>query len=218
MVRRQRQTIFFHLVRIFIAPLVMLRIKKITGIENLPKEGPYIIAANHVSYLDPPLIAVIAGRHSKTKPRFISKIELKKVFGRLIGERWFGMIYVDRENPGRCLEIASDHLKQGGVVGIFPEGERRYNGTLGRGRTGVARLALWAKCPVIPAGYIGPNDKEVKSIPLVFSRKREVKINFGRPLTFESYYNQEINKEVLREITQKVLKEISSLAGKSIEH
>ncbi|MBU2236065.1 1-acyl-sn-glycerol-3-phosphate acyltransferase [Patescibacteria group bacterium] len=218
MVKKQKDTIFFHLVRIFLAPLVMLRIKKITGIENLPKKGPYIIAANHVSYMDPPLIAVVAGYHSITKPRFISKIELKKVFGRFIGERWFGMIYVEKENPGRCLEVASDHLKQGGVVGIFPEGRRRYNGTIGRGRTGVARLALWARCPVIPVGYIGPNDKEVKSLPLIFSRKHEIRINFGKPMTFESYSGQEVDKGVLQEITQKVLENISLLTGESIEN
>jgi 1-acyl-sn-glycerol-3-phosphate acyltransferase len=218
MVERKKETIFFHLARIFLAPLVLLRIKKITGIENLPKKGPYIIAANHVSYLDPPLIAFIIGRHSRTKPRFVSKVELKKVFGKLIGERLFGMIYVNRKNPGRCLEIASDHLKQGGVVGIFPEGERRYDGTIGKGRTGVARLALWAKCPVIPVGYIGPNDKEIKALPLIFCRKHEVRIKFGKQMTFESYYDQEINKEMLHEITQQVLGEISLLAEKLVKN
>ena len=195
----------------------MLRIKEIIGIENLPKKGPYIIAANHVSYLDPPLIAAVAGSRSKIKPKFISKIALKKVFGKFIGEKWFGMIYVEKGNPGRCLEIALDNLKQGGVVGIFPEGHRQYNGTLGKGRTGVARLALWAKCPVIPVGYIGPNDKEVKLISLIFCRKHEVKINFGMPISFERYYDQDVDKETLHKITHQVLEEISLLTGKAKE-
>ena len=199
-------------------PIIMLRIKKITGIENIPTKGPYIIAANHVSFMDPLLIAFITGRHSRTKPRFISKIELKKFFGSLVGERWFGMIYVDKENPGRCLEIASDHLKQGGIVGIFPEGHRHYDDTIGRGRTGVARLALWAKCPVIPVGYIGPNDKDVKLLSLIFCRKHEIRINFGQPMTFDSYYDQELNKDILHEITGQVLEKISLLTGKPIEN
>lgn len=199
------------------SPIIMLRIKEINGIENLPKNGPYIIASNHVSFMDPPLLASVVARRSKLKIRFISKIELKKFFGKFVGERWFGMIYVEKENPGRCLEIASDHLKQGGVVGIFPEGHRHYDNTIGRGRTGVARLALWAKCPVIPVGYIGPNDKEVKLLPLIFCRKHEVKINFGKPVTFDSYYNQELGKEILHGITEQVLGKISYLTGKPVE-
>ncbi|MFA6525689.1 MAG: lysophospholipid acyltransferase family protein [Patescibacteria group bacterium] len=218
MVERQKDTIFFHLARILLAPIIMLRIKNITGLENLPAKGPYIIAANHVSFMDPLLIAFVTGHHSKTKPRFISKIELKKYFGKTIGERWFGMIYVEKENPGRCLEIASDHLKQGGIVGIFPEGHRHYDDSIGRGRTGVARLALWAKCPVIPVGYIGPSDKEVKSLPLIFCRKHEIQINFGQPMTFNSFYDQELNKEILHKITGKILEKISILTGKPIEN
>jgi 1-acyl-sn-glycerol-3-phosphate acyltransferase len=207
----------FRLLSIVLAPIIKLRVKEVNGIENLPIQGPYIIAANHVSYMDPPLIGLIVGRRSGIRTSFISKIELKKFFGKYIGEHWFGMIYVDKKNPGRCLEVASDHLKQGGLVGIFPEGHRQYDGTIGKGRTGVARLVLWEKCPVIPVGYIGPNDKEVKPIPLIFCRKHEVKINFGAPMTFDSYYGKELNKEILHEITGQVLEKISLLTGKPIE-
>lgn len=217
MVKKRNETIFFHLLRVIFTPIILYRIKEIIGEENLPTNGPYIVASNHVSFMDPPLIATVVAHRSKVKIRFISKIELKKFFGRFFGERWFGMIYVDKENPGRCLEVAAQRLKEGCVVGIFPEGHRRYDGTIGKGRTGVARLALWAKCPVVPIGYIGPNDKQVKPLSLIFSRRHKIKISIGKPIAFEQYYNQRIDNAILHSITEQILKQISYLTGKPIE-
>lgn len=206
----------FCLAKRTVIPLALLRAKEINGLENLPKKGPFLIIANHVSYLDPPLIGALVAKQTGQKIHFISKHELFRYFGRRIGEKWMGMIYIDPNDKQACLKEAFDFLKKGEPVGVFPEGTRWYQeGTLRKGKTGAARLALWSQCPVIPIGYIGPMDKDVKNhLGFILSKKKEIRINIGQPLDFTRYYNQEMSHDLLEQVTKEMLEAISRLCGK----
>ncbi|PIY96720.1 MAG: hypothetical protein COY66_03345 [Candidatus Kerfeldbacteria bacterium CG_4_10_14_0_8_um_filter_42_10] len=210
----------FELAKKTIAPLVLRRAKEINGRENLPKKGPFLIIANHVSYLDPVLIGALVAKWTGQKTHFISKHDLFRYFGRRIGEKWLGMIYVDPNDRQACLKAALNFLRQGEVVGVFPEGTRWYQaGTLKKGKTGAARLALWSQCPVVPVGYIGPMDKDVKNhLSFIFSKKQEIRINIGKPLDLAKYLNQEITHRLLEEVTKEMLKAISQLSGKKYSY
>ena len=116
--------------------------------ENLPDlKGGYIIACNHQTYADPPMIAACV----KAKFSFMAKSELfeKKAFAWLI--RKCGAFPVVRgAKDNSAIEHAISDLKSGRVFVIFPEGTRSKDGTLGRAKSGVAVIAGLAKAPVLP--------------------------------------------------------------------
>src|SRR5439155_16981412 len=101
--------------------------------------------------------------------------------------------------------------RQGNLVGIFPEGTRSPDGRLHRGKTGVARMALEARVPVIPVACVGtfeawPYDRK-------FPRRGRTEIRFGKPLTFERHYDTPTDRFVLRSVTDEIMYEIMLLSG-----
>ena len=180
-----------------------LFIKEIHGISNMPKEGGFIIAANHTSYLDIPVIYSALLNKNKRYIRFIAKKELLKdalfrIFILLLEYKPNKLIIIDKENPEKALNEARIALKNKEVVGIYPEGGRSHDGNLTKGKTGVARLALLAKAPVVPLGISGtfelmPSDKSLPKI------KKIVKLNIGKPMYFKEYYGKKTNKKIRSE-------------------
>ena len=116
------------------------------GREKIPVDGPLIIAANHLSHIDPAFIMTATKRpvsYMSKKEHFDSKIR-RMVFKQV------GVIPVDREAGGsEALEGAIEILKNGGAIGIFPEGTRSRDGEMGKGKTGVARLAAATGAAVV---------------------------------------------------------------------
>lgn len=120
---------------------------------NLPTEGPFIIAVNHLHYVDPVYVMMaLPLRHITV----------------LIGEKWAekwpiswlvrmdGGIYVQRgEADRRAIERCLTVLKRGGVLGLAPEGTRSRTGVMQRGKPGVAYLATKANVPIVPIGISG---------------------------------------------------------------
>ena len=196
--------------RLTIIPFVKLYVKEINGIENLPKKGAAIIAANHASYIDHLMIAGYIISHLNRKAHFLAK---KEHFDNFIKKAWHnysGAIPVDREKgDNKALNLAAKALKEGEVIAIHPEGTRTLTGKLQKAKTGVARLALISKSPVIPIGLIGTFEilPKGKYIP----RFKKAVINIGKPMHFPEYYNKKINKRMLREVTTRIMREISKL-------
>ncbi len=216
--------------KIFLKPLFQGFIKKVEGLENIPKKGPFILAANHASALDPLVLdAVIIPKINK-KVHFLTKKVGKWHYyltkqksgdfywlGDLICERWAGCIPLELTDEGKkkALTKALDLLCNGEIVGIFPEGKRSDDGKLLQGRTGVARLALWMDSlrkpvPVIPIG--------IKNTDKVWSRyerfpkfKKEIEITIGKPLCYDRYFDVKITRKLLRKLTDDIMKEIAKL-------
>ena len=206
---------FYWLIKAVLKPLLkMLYRIRVEGLENVPTTGPAIIAANHLSFLDSFFIPLVVKRRKVT---YLAKADYFKSWK----TKWFfhgvGQISCERTGGSKSqqsLEIALDVLKDGNLLGIYPEGTRSPDGYLYKGRTGVARLALTAKVPVIPVGLIGTDEvmpKEAK-LPRLTGRLG-VKIRFGKPLDFSRFEGRERDRFALRSVTDEILFEIMELSG-----
>lgn len=175
---------------------IVFRIK-IIGKENIPNEGACIICANHKSYYDPPLIVAFNKRHIN----MIAKKELYK--NPLLA--WLGRIFdvFPVERDGKDIEAVKHSLKvlkNGEILGIFPEGTRHGMEKGVKVKSGAIQMALKAGVPIVPAGIKGD-----------YKIFRKVTITYGKPI----YYNKsEINpqdKEKLDELTTDLMNTIVDL-------
>ena len=185
------------------------------GTENVPAEGAAILASNHLSYADwlfmpltiPRRVTFVAKAEYFTSPGV--KGWLQKTF--FAGA---GQVPIDRSG-GRASERAVSTglriLRNGELFGIYPEGTRSHDGRLYRGKTGLARMALEAKVPVIPVAVIGTN--VVAPPGKVFGRYTRPCVRFGKPLDFSRYEGLENDRFILRSITDEIMYEIMRLSG-----
>ena len=197
--------------KLTIIPVVKLYFKKINGIENLPKKGAFIAAANHASYIDHLIIAGCIISHFNRKVHFLAK---KEHFDNMLKAAWHtyaGAIPLDRQKGGKeALRWGVKALKEGKIIAIHPEGTRSLTGKLQKAKTGVARLALLSKAPVLPIGLIGTFDILPKG--KYSPRFKRAVMNIGNPMHFPVYYNKKINKKMLRDVTNRIMKEIAKLS------
>jgi 1-acyl-sn-glycerol-3-phosphate acyltransferase len=209
--------LFYWLLKwVFIGPVLKTLFRPRTeGAEHVPETGPAILASNHLSYSDWLFMPLVIPR----RVTFVAKAEYfegRGVKGWL--QRTFfsgaGQVPIDRSG-GRASEGALSTglriLSSGECFGIYPEGTRSHDGRLYRGRTGVARLALEAKVPVIPVAVVGT---EVLAPPgKVFGRYTRPLVRFGKPLDFSRYEGMESDRYILRAITDEIMYEIMELSG-----
>ena len=178
---------------------------QIIGKENVPKEDAVLFCGNHRTYLDPPLIVVTAGRHM----RFMAKEELaKNKFLAFLGVV-FEAIYVKRDSKDiTAMKEALKTLKNGGCIGLFPEGTRngleKNNGKL---KNGAAYLALKTGAQIVPIGIQGDSKPFHKSI-----------IVYGKPLDLSKYQGiKKIDDEVEDEVSKLLRDEIVRLSTTDIK-
>lgn len=186
---------------------------RVEGFEGVPKKGAAIIAANHVSFLDSFFIPLVVDRRKIT---YLAKDDYFKSWKTAWFFRMAGQIPVNRaggEKSEAALNTALGVLKDDMLLGIYPEGTRS-DGRLHRGRTGVARLALQAGVPVVPAGLIGTDvvfPKNAK-FPRILGRI-EVRVRFGRPIDTSRYAGKEDDRMALRSLTDEIMYEVMQLSG-----
>ncbi len=199
-----------------IIPIIKLWIKKINGLNNIPSDRNFIVAANHSSYLDHLVISSIIIVNLNKKVYYLAKKEHFDTFFQRLWHTYVGAIPIDRQAGGKeAIETAVRYLKNNKVIGIYPEGTRTLDGKLQRAKTGVARLALAARVPVLPVGLIGTFEilPKGKSIP----RFKRATVNIGKLMYFDEYYGKENNKKAIRLVTTKIMKEIAKLCKKRYE-
>ncbi len=185
------------------------------GRRNIPKKGAAIFASNHISFSDSIFLPLVVRR----RITFLAKIDYWRgsgIRGFLIKSFFSGVGQVPVDRAGgsaaeSALKTATDILKSGNLLGIYPEGTRAPDGRLYRGRTGVARMALEAKVPVIPVAMIGTY--EVQPPGTVIPKIGRVGVRFGKPLDFSQYYGDSKNVEVLRKVTNEIMQAIHKLSG-----
>lgn len=179
------------------------------GIRNIPSNGAFIIAANHASHLDPPLISHFFSSKAGIKVHGLPKKELFgiPVFGTLL--RLNGHIPVDREKGGNsALCEAIDALKGGKAILLFPEGTRTSTGKMGEGKTGAVRLSLLSGAPILPVRIDGTFD--ILPRGAFFPRTlRKAGLAIGRP--WKPKIPPHLTKTALRSLTSHLMRTIEKL-------
>jgi 1-acyl-sn-glycerol-3-phosphate acyltransferase len=173
---------------------------KVIGAENVPVTGGVIIAANHISLWDPPVVGAAIPR----RIHFMAKEELfaNRFFGWLISK--LGAFPVKRGIADRtAIRTALTLLENGSVLGLFPEGTRSKNGILGAPEPGLAMLGVKAGVPVVPAAIIGTNKvfRDGQLLP-------QFKVIFGKPMILT---RDNAGKDSLDIMSGKVMEEIGRL-------
>lgn len=126
---------------------------EVQGVENIPAQGGALLAANHLSRLDAPLVFMLIERDDLTG-LVADKYKRNAFFSWLV--RQVDGIWLNRESADfAALRQASEYLRQGGLLGIAPEGTRSQTGALAPAKTGVAYLAEKAGAPIVPVAIAG---------------------------------------------------------------
>jgi 1-acyl-sn-glycerol-3-phosphate acyltransferase len=187
----------------------------VTGLDNVPRTGPVILASNHLSFADSLVIPIVAPR----KVVFLAKSDYFAGGGvkGTLQKAWFegmGLIPVDRDDSRAAiasLDTALEVLGRGEAFGIYPEGTRSRDGRLYRGRTGVAHLALTAGVPVVPVGLTGT--ERLQPIDARLPRVVPVTVRFGTPIEVVGRYDGVPLGKARREITDEIMRAIAALTG-----
>jgi len=183
----------------------------VVGIENIPKEGGLIIAANHVSYLDPIVLAI-------TMKRKISFIAKKEAFNNIFGNVLLTNLNAFPVDRGKIdihsLKKSLEVLQGQKVLGIFPEGTRSKNGELQELKLGIIKIAMKTRVPILPVGIMGTHKiySHGKVFPTLF--KYKITVCYG-PL---QYFNPEKMKDKIyqKEALDILSKEIKQLTNSLI--
>jgi 1-acyl-sn-glycerol-3-phosphate acyltransferase len=203
---------------VLLGPLMrVLARPTIEGLHHIPAKGGAILAGNHLAVADsflvplllPRRVTYLAKREYFTQPGFIGWI--KKTFFTGVGQ-----VPVDRSSGSAAqaaLDTAVRLLREGTLLGIYPEGTRSPDGRLYKGKTGVARMALEAGVPVIPVAVIGTN--KLNPIGSRMWRPHHVHIRIGEPLDFSRYAGMSGDRFIERSMTDEIMYTLMELSGQT---
>lgn len=186
--------------RLLVAVLRRLVRLEVAGLDHLPREGPFILAANHLHVLDPPIGLLLVPRRTVG----VAKDKWSRPpFGWLLAAMG-DLVYVGGPRRGavaRCLEV----LRSGAVLAILPEGTRSRTGALLRGQRGVALLAARAQVPVVPAAAHGQEQagsfwRRLRRVP--------VQVRIGPPIAIPPGPHDQAS---LQAYTDQVMRAIAAL-------
>jgi len=202
----------YALARMIATPLYRLLWRvRVEGDERLPRRGPAILAANHVSFFDS-VVLIMTVRRTLS---FVGKVEYLDSWKtrRLLPA--FGMIPVDRSDGRRAvaaLKIAAGVLRAGKMFAIYPEGTRSADGDLHAGHTGAAYLSMATGTPILPTGIVGTDRIQPPGtrVPRPF---RPVTVRFGTPIDPADYAGS--RRQRRRLITTDVMTAIQALSGQT---
>jgi 1-acyl-sn-glycerol-3-phosphate acyltransferase len=167
---------------------------EVIGKENFPTDGGVLLCSNHISNLDPPTVGIAAPRqvHFMAKEELFSAPVVGKILP-LINAFPVKRGMSDREALRKGLGV----LKEGKVLGLFPEGTRSETGELGKGLAGAGFFALRSKAQIVPCAVIGP-----------YKPFKRLKVVFGKPIEFDDYRKNKVSAE---EATDIIMSEIGQL-------
>jgi 1-acyl-sn-glycerol-3-phosphate acyltransferase len=194
------------------------------GVEHIPESGPVLLVANHQSFSDSIFMPLLTPRPVK----FLAKAEYftgRGVKGRLSAGffKGVGSVPIDRAGAkaaDAALRTALRLLEQGQTVGLYPEGTRSPDGRLYKGRTGAARIALTAGCPVLPCAISGT--EQVQPTGKLIPKVHPVTVTFGPPLDFSRYTgglwdtvrDTDDEHTVLRAVTDEIMHTLMAMTGR----
>jgi 1-acyl-sn-glycerol-3-phosphate acyltransferase len=184
---------------------------KISGAENIPKEGGVLIASNHASFLDPPAVGV----GYRARPvRFMARDTL---WNSKFGSWWMskvGCIPVARGTGDlKALKLTIKALKEGKVVSMFPEGTRTEDGNLQKPLGGIGFIVEKSNCVVVPAYIDGSFNAYPKGAKWI--KPSKVSISYGKPITQEEFKALGTGREAYEKYADLIMQRIAELRDAS---
>lgn len=211
---------YFIIKNFILGPILQILFRPwVKGSRNVPTSGGAILASNHLSFSD----SIFLPLKVKRPVTFLAKSDYftgKGVKGALI--RWFfkatGQLPIDRSG-GKASEDSLNTglgvLERALLLGIYPEGTRSPDAKLYRGRTGIARMVLEAKVPVVPVAMI--DTEKVQPIGSKYPKIRRVGVVIGEPMDFTRFAGMEGERAVLRAVTDLIVYNIMQLSNQEYE-
>jgi 1-acyl-sn-glycerol-3-phosphate acyltransferase len=201
----------YWLLKVLLTPVLNFFYRvRAEGLENVPMDGPVILASNHVSFCDSIFLPLVLRR----RVTFVAKAEYFEDPKTAWFFRAVGQIPIKREGGSasqRALASAQEVLDRGGVFGIYPEGTRSPDGRLYKGHTGVARLALACRAPVVAVAMIGTREAQpIGAKPRLFM---PITVRFSPVMCFDRFYDHQDDPLVLRQITDEIMWTLRELSG-----
>jgi 1-acyl-sn-glycerol-3-phosphate acyltransferase len=206
----------YWLIRKTVGPIIRaLWVKKVTGLNHIPKKGAAILAFNHQSYFDFLCFVAIAPRnvHFLSAEKFFTHPVWKHVM------KYTRQIKVERSSDDKQFthQTVLTELSAGKLIGIFPEGTRSpHENTMLKAFVGIAMYSLNMKLPIIPVGIKGTFDVMAKHHKKPHFKK-VVSLHIGEPMHFPEYHGIS-DRPVYEKVTHKVMLKISELSGKEYPH
>lgn len=182
----------------------------VIGLEHIPREGPFILVANHASDLDPPFLGWAAGHRIGRVIHFMAKIEMQRwpIFGWLADRS--GVFYVRRGEGDRGAQrTALALLAAGEPIAIFPEGTRSSDGRLRPAKPGTALLAIRGGALLVPAGIAGTQRLRPRGERLF--RRHRITIRIGEPFSLPHQPAGHIERDLLAAGGEEITRRIAAL-------
>jgi len=207
----------YWVLKLLLTPLLRFFYRvRVEGLEHVPPEGAAILASNHLSFCDSLFLPLVLRR----RVTFVAKAEYFEDPKTAWFFRAVGQIPIKRGDGSaalRALASASEVLQLGELFGIYPEGTRSPDGRVYKGHTGVARLTLDNRVPVLACAMVGTREAQPigQALPRLFM---PITIRISHPLSFEQYYERAKDPRVLREITDSIMFELRELSGQEYVH
>lgn len=174
---------------------IMYRMEAV-GVEHVPKSGGVLLCANHISLLDPPTIGIFL----KRKVHFMAKKELFDIVGFSWLIKQLGAFPVKRGGVSKeSIKMSLTLLREGHVMGIFPEGTRLKDGQSAIGKKGAATFALRSGAAVVPVAIIGH-----------YKAFKKMKVVYGAPLDLSAYVDDK-STEAAEHVTEMIMTRIREL-------
>jgi 1-acyl-sn-glycerol-3-phosphate acyltransferase len=184
--------------------------------ERVPLTGPVILASNHASYFDPPLV----GAGVRRQINFLARDNIFHVPVLAAILRSWEVVPVDRDGgTGRGLKQILNRLEKGGAIILFPEGTRSRHGELNPARSGIGLTVIKSACPVVPVRVFGTH-KAYGPHRLV-PRPFQLMVKYGKPRLFEkeraeaAICSKQRVKEIYQEIADTIMADIARLEPKA---
>jgi 1-acyl-sn-glycerol-3-phosphate acyltransferase len=179
--------------------------------ERVPLQGPAILASNHASFLDPPLVGASVPREIN----YLARASLFRlpVIGAIL--RNVNAVPVEREGSGAGLKTILERLLNGQAIILFPEGTRTRDGQLQPARSGIGLTVIKSQAPVVPIRVFGTFEAQGRNMH--FPRPRRVAVIFGEPMRFEASRTEAKTcakprlKEIYQEVADQIMAEIARL-------
>ncbi len=188
---------------------------KVEGLENIPDDGPALLASNHLAVVDSFYLPLMVRRRIffLAKSEYFTEPGPKGRF-----KKWFfsssGQIPIDRSGASAAagaLSAGKRVIESGGLLCLYPEGTRSPDGRLYKGKTGLARMALETGTPVIPVAMIGTD--KINPPGTILPRPTRITLKFGKPLDFSRYEGMAGNRFIERAVTDEIMYALMRLSG-----